>query len=206
MIARAGADPLLLADTLVFVPTRRAARSLREVFAETLGGAALLPRIVALGDVGEESDPFTADTSDLASRPPIAPLRRRLLLSVLVRQWLETKHGRVPFTQALAYAGELGAFLDEAITHQVGLANIRTVVPDRLAEHWQQVAQFLGIIADQWPVLLNVEGTVEAASFRDAKLRALGAQLAANPPKAPVIAAGSTGSIPATAALLKTIA
>jgi len=205
-IARAGGDPLILADTLVFVPTRRAGRNLREVFAETLGGAALLPRIIALGDVGEESDPFTPDSGDLDSKPPIAPLRRRLLLSLLVQQWSRAKGGSIPFTQALSYAGELGAFLDEAITHEVDLAKVKTLAPDWLAAHWVDVAQFLGIVSDQWPPLLAAEGAVEAAAYRDTKLRALAAQLTAVPPNAPVIAAGSTGSIPATAALLKAVA
>ena len=206
VIARAGDDPLTLADTLVFVPTRRAARSLREAFADALGGAALLPRIVALGDVGEENDPFASDTGDLASSPPISPLRRRLLLSVLVQRWGEAKRASIPFTQALAYAGELGSFLDEAITHRVDLAKIKTLAPDWLAAHWQDVAQFLAIVGEQWPIMLKEQDAVEAAAYRDAKLHALAAQLAANPPRAPVIAAGSTGSIPATAALLKTVA
>jgi len=177
VIARAGEDPLTLADALIFVPTRRAARSLRDVFAETLGGAALLPRIFALGDVGEESDPFGGDAGDLASRPPIAPLRRRLLLSLLVQRWSEAKRARIPFTQALAYAGELGSFLDEAITHQADLAKIKTLAPEWLAEHWQQVTQFLDIVAQQWPTMLEAEDAVEAAAYRDAKLQALAAQL-----------------------------
>src|ERR1051326_5191430 len=206
VIARAGEDPLTLADTLVFVPTRRAARSLREVFAETLGGAALLPHIIALGDVGEESDPFASDAGDLASRPPIPPLRRRLLLSVLVQRWGEAKRAPIPFTQALAYAGELGSFLDEVITHRVDLAKIKTLAPDWLAAHWLDVVQFLAIVAEKWPPMLEAEDAIEAASYRDAKLHALAVQLAASPPRAPVFAAGSTGSIPATSALLKTVA
>ena len=61
-IARAGDDPLALADALVLVPTRRAARTLREAFAEALGGAALGPRIRALGDVGEDDIVFDRRT------------------------------------------------------------------------------------------------------------------------------------------------
>ena len=49
IIARGGAgDPLALSDALILVPTRRAVRALHDMFGGCLGGAALLPRIVAL--------------------------------------------------------------------------------------------------------------------------------------------------------------
>jgi ATP-dependent helicase/nuclease subunit B len=206
VIARAGADPLLLADALVLVPTRRAARALREAFADALGGAALLPNIRALGDVDEDESAFDPATEDIESVPPVAPLRRRLLLAQLVEHWGVAKHAPIPFTQALSNAGELARFLDEAVTQGVDLTSLSTLALDAMAEHWNEVVKFLAIVAEQWPVVLKAEGASEAAAHRDAKLRSLAEKLVANPPRAPVIAAGSTGSIPATAELLKTIA
>ena len=49
-------DPLTLPLTTIYLPTRRAARALREAFlAEAEGAALLLPRIRALGDPDEEA-------------------------------------------------------------------------------------------------------------------------------------------------------
>ena len=206
VIARSGSDPLTLADALVLVPTRRAARALREIFADALGGAALLPRIRALGDIDDEEQLFDPSTEDLGAIPPVAPLRRRLLLATLVRRWGEAKDAPVPFTQCLAYAGELARLLDEAVTQNADLARLKTLASDSMAAHWNEVVEFLDIVAVQWPQLLQAEGTTEPAASRDARLRALAAELARNPPRAPVIAAGSTGSIPATAELLNIIA
>src|SRR5712671_6683713 len=206
VIARSGSDPLTLADALVLVPTRRAALALREIFADALGGAALLPRIRALGDIDDDEQLFDPSTEDLDAISPVAPLRRRLLLSTLVRRWGEAKHAPVPFAQSLTYAGELARLLDEAVTQNADLAGLTGLVSDSMAARWSEVAQFLDIIAVQWPLLLRAEGTTEPAAARDAKLHALGVELARNPPRAPVIAAGSTGSIPATAELLKIIA
>lgn len=206
VIARVGGDPLALADALVLVPTRRAARTLRDAFAEALGGAVLLPRIRALGDVDDEESFFDPSTDDIQSVPPVAPLRRRLLLATLVQRWGEAKHAPLPFTQALASAGELARFLDEAVTQGADLGKLKTLAPDALAAHWNEVVKFLAIVSEQWPKLLEAEGASEPAASRDARLRALAAEFAAHPPRAPVIAAGSTGSIPATAELLKTIA
>jgi ATP-dependent helicase/nuclease subunit B len=204
VIERCGSDPLILSDVLLLVPTRRAARSLREAFAEALGGAALIPRIRALGDVDDEELTFDAGDDVLASA--ISPLRRRLLLATLVQRWGEGRGSPLPFVQAMTHAGELGQFLDEAVSHGCDLSKLETLAPDELAEHWQDVLTFLRIIVEEWPKQLAAESAVEPAAARDQRLRALAAALAAAPPGAPVIAAGSTGSIPATAELLKVIA
>jgi ATP-dependent helicase/nuclease subunit B len=204
VIERCGGDPLSLSDALLLVPTRRAARSLQDAFADACGGAALLPRIRALGDVEEEE--LTLDPGDDVLRPTIAPLRRQLLLATLVQRWGVGRGSPLPFAQSMAHASELAQFLDEAITHRCDLSKLKSLAPDEFAAHWQDVLAFLGIVVDEWPKLLAGEGAIEPAASRDQRLRALAHQLAAAPPLAPVIAAGSTGSIPATAELLKTIA
>jgi ATP-dependent helicase/nuclease subunit B len=206
VVSRAGSDPLALANALVFVPTRRAARVLREAFAQALGGAALLPRIRALGDADDEETLFDPLADDLRLIPAIAPLRRRLLLATLVQRWGERTGAALPFTQALTHAGELAHFLDEAVTQGADLSKLETLARADLAQHWNIVVDFLRIIAEQWPKLLAAEGAAEPARHRDTQLRALSERLKAQAPRAPVIAAGSTGSIPATAELLKTIA
>src|SRR5882672_277203 len=87
-------DPLELARATLYLPTRRACRLAREVFLDTLdGGAAILPRIVALGDLDEDEIAFAeAATGELAQAalalpPAIAPLERRLLLAELILKW-----------------------------------------------------------------------------------------------------------------------
>src|ERR1700760_778520 len=57
-------NPLNLASATLYLPTRRAGRLAREIFLDVLGqDAAILPRIVALGDIDEEELAF-ADQSD----------------------------------------------------------------------------------------------------------------------------------------------
>jgi ATP-dependent helicase/nuclease subunit B len=205
-IARIGDDPLALADMLVLVPTRRAARNLREAFAEVRGGAALGPNIRALGDIGEDDIVFDAAADDLTLPPAISPLRRRLLLATLVQRWAQARGSSLPMAQAVSHAGELARLLDEVTTHDVKLSDLGKLAPDALAQHWNEVVTFLDIIAHKWPKVLEEEGTIEPAQHRDMLLRGIAARLLALPPKSPVIAAGSTGSIPATAELLKIVA
>ncbi len=205
LLERASAGPLALADMLVLVPTRRATRALRDAFAEAMPCAALLPRIMALADV--DDDPEGSDLPDSPdSLPAIAPLRRRFLLATLVQHWGAARGSPIPLHHALNSADELGGFLDEAITQGADLSRLTELAPADLAAHWSEVVSFLNIVAVQWPKLLETENAIEAAERRDGNLRALARKLAETTPKTPVIAAGSTGSIPATAELLKTIA
>ncbi|MGH7555253.1 MAG: double-strand break repair protein AddB, partial [Longimicrobiales bacterium] len=105
----------------------------------------------------------------------------------------------------MTHAAELAQFLDEAITHGCDLSKLKSLAPDKFAAHWQDVLTFLGILVEEWPKQLAAEHAIEPAASRDQQLRALAQALAAAPPRAPVIAAGSTGSIRATAELLRTI-
>ena len=206
VVERVGRDPLALSDVLIFVPTRRAMRTLREEFAHTLKGASLGPRIHALGDLDDEDIAFDLYTDDIALPPAIAPLKRRLELAKLVHRWQERRGAALPFAQALAHAGELGGFLDEVAQQNADLAELKNLAPDSLAEHWQEVTEFLEIIAKHWPDFLKENGLLEPAARRDALIARQAQSLENNPPRSWVIAAGSTGSIPATRNLLKIVA
>src|SRR5208282_3147520 len=87
----APADPLELAAATLYLPTRRACRLARDAFLQVhKGGAAILPRIVAIGDIDEDELAFAeAASGDLAAEALALPeslggLERRLLLTRLV--------------------------------------------------------------------------------------------------------------------------
>src|ERR1044071_8669763 len=89
-----GGDPLALADATLYLPTRRACRLARDTFLDIAGGsAAILPRIVPIGDPDEDEIVFAdaaagAAAADALSLPPkLADLERRMLLTRLVLQW-----------------------------------------------------------------------------------------------------------------------
>ncbi len=204
LMARLGGDPLGLAGATVYLPTRRAARNFGEAFTRVAGGTALLPRFRALGDADE--DELLLD-DDLALPPAIAPLRRQLLLAHLVRRWAGVRRGgTLSFAQGAALAGRLAALMDEIAIQGSDPARIASLAPLDLAEHWQEAGGFLTYLYEQWPGLLAEEGRADIAVRRDQSIRALARRLEANPPAGPVVAAGSTGSIPATAELLGVIA
>lgn len=207
---RAGDDALALSRFTVLLPTARAVRSLREAFLRLSGGRPiLLPRMAPLGDIdGDEisllMDGVTGRAGGLDLPPAIGPLRRQLLLARAIAaagdRFAKTR------AQAARLARELAKLLDQTQTEMVGFDRLHTLVPDDYAEHWQVTLAFLSIIIDQWPVILASEGCVDPAQERNNRLAAFAQALQALPPTDPIIAAGSTGSIPATADLLSVIA
>ncbi len=107
--------------------------------------------------------------------------------------------------QASHLAEDLGRFMDEIGREEADLSELEALVPEDLAEHWAQTIDFLKIVTEHWPAYLDDNGLVSPAERRRllmdqerTRLEAIG--------DAPVIAAGSTGTVPATARLLQTIA
>ena len=209
ILERHGADPAALPEIRVLLPTRRARRALGEAFPRATGGApTLLPRMIPIGDVDEDEIGFLAFDEPAfdgaLDLPPAMPsLRRQLLLARLIVA--ADERGMSPAHAALLADG-LGRLIDEVRTERLDFARLAGIVPERFAEHWQQTLSFLRIVTEHWPAILEAEGCMDAAERRNRLIDAQVALWRETPPEAPVIAAGSTGSIPATADLLACVA
>jgi len=217
-------DPLTLPLTTIYLPTRRAGRALREAFlAEAKGEALLLPRIRALGDPDEDAALlFGAEDSSgdsAAGEPAIGALPRRLTLMRLVLAFgrqlgAEAMAEQDPSAspvfaltpgQASHLAAELAQLMDFVETEEVTLSSLKDLVPEEFAGHWQLTVEFLKIVTEQWPRYLSDNGLSSPVARRTLLMGQETERLAKGSPH-PVIAAGSTGTVPATAKLLKTIA
>ncbi len=217
----AARDPLALAAATLYLPTQRACRLARELFLDAIGGeAAILPRIVAIGAIDEDeiifADAATGGLAHAALELPEALDRfeRRILLAELVLKWAGSAEMRGESgaslvanspAAALALADDLARLMDDMTTRQVPWTKLDGLVPDELDEYWQLTLKFLKIAREQWPAILTERGRIEPTERRDRLIAAEAARLAASH-DGPVIAAGSTGSMPSTAALLATIA
>jgi ATP-dependent helicase/nuclease subunit B len=216
---KADGDPLALASATIYLPTRRAVRELRSVFVDRLGKtSAILPSIRALGEFAEEELLFGSGEAEvLEMPPPIGAIDRLLLLAPLVQAWksrlpahLAARYEEqvvVPASTADAiwFARDLAALIDEMETEGADWKRLAGLVEGDLAAWWQVTLQFLQIVSQHWPERLRELDRSNPAQYRNALLKAEAARLSRNPPEGPVIAAGSTGSIPATAALLSAI-
>jgi ATP-dependent helicase/nuclease subunit B len=202
--------PEAVAAALILLPTRRAARELPAAFLAAGGGrAAVLPQIRVLGDLDEGEPPFEVGDIALDLPPAIAPGRRRYELARLVLENQGLLGRSLHAAAALDLADALGAFLDAWQIEECGDADavdaVDAVAGGALAGHWQVSADFLGLALRAWPARLAALGLMDVSSRRVALLRRLAERWRDQPPATPVLAAGSTGSAPATAALIAAV-
>ena len=234
-LPRAGGAPpteLELSAITILLPTRRAARALAEGFLAASGGRALLlPQIkpIAQGDedlslLSALSGPEALTPGDGDIAPAVGEIERRLVLTGLVQRWSQTMRGRAEaassFTpealsaaagtgtaaQATALAAELARLMDEIETEEVDLAGLASLVPENFSEHWQKTLDFLNIVLESWPSYLTASKRLSPMDRRNRLVRAEARRLATLPATAPIIVAGVTGSIPATAELMRVVA
>lgn len=201
----------------ILVPTRRAARALSTAFYTAAGGGALLlPHIRPLGDVDEEElliEPGDEPGFDVTLPPAMPAIEREFRLARLILDWAAGHPGQ-PLAEALGgsragafrLAASLGRLIDGFETEGIGLDHIARLFDLDLPRHREMVLDFLGIVQVELPRLMRDFAMIGEKERRSRLIEAEAERLAASPPAGPVIAAGSTGSIPATARLLAVIA
>ncbi|MBM6594668.1 double-strand break repair protein AddB [Microvirga pudoricolor] len=218
-------DPAALSDVTLYVPNRRAARALVALIAERGSGRAqLLPRIVPLGETDEAEFELTglegtplAEASSL--KPPIPPLERRLILTRLVQRWsVEVDRALLrigpdaPFmvpaspADAVNLAGDLETLMDAFTTEGIDWHALDLAVDADYSTYFEITRRFVAIASENWPSILDERQTSDPARRRGALLEAEAHRLTRDRPERPMIVAGSTGSIPATARLMAAIA
>ena len=206
--------PYQIADTRVLLPTRRACRALRDAFLRVVDGDALiLPRMQALGDIDDDESGAIGLAPPTPVPAAIEPVQRKLLLTRLVLKFDRERRTSSGSTtspiepgQAVDLADDLASLLDQVQTERQSLADIASLAPEGLAIHWQETLDFLSIITDHWPQILAEVNLIDYADRRNRTFDELTACWRDDPPQTPIIAAGSTGSIPATAELLGVVA
>ena len=151
----------------IYLPTRRACRLAQQIFLDVLkSDAAILPRIVPIGDVDEDELAFAeaaigetaGATLDLPE--PLGGLERKVLLAQLILKWAASPEmrGDGNFSlvanspaAALALAGDLARLMDDMVTRQVPWDRLDDLVPDDMDEYWQKTLRFLKIAREYWP-------------------------------------------------------
>ncbi|EJC74897.1 double-strand break repair protein AddB, alphaproteobacterial type [Rhizobium leguminosarum bv. trifolii WSM2012] len=214
-------DPLSLSRVTIYLPTRRAVRVLRSEFVDLLGGrSAILPVIRPLGETDDDSgyfDEALPATIDLAQ--PLSNTARLLELARLILAWrnklpeiVRHIHSDSPLVapaspaDAIWLARNLAELIDSIETEDLDWSELSKLDTGDYAAWWQLTAEFLQIASAFWPERLSELGKSSPARHRNAILRAEASRLSATKTTGPIIIAGSTGSVPATADLIAAVA
>ena len=178
----------------IYVNTTRMQRRIRSVFDN--GPARLLPRIRLITDLA--NDPVS-----LALPPAVSPLARRLELSQFVAKLLEQAPDLAPRSALYDLSGSLADLMDEMQGEGVSPDTIANLDVSDDSGHWERALRFVNIIA---PYFNAADKEPDKEARQRLVIEALAARWANEPPKHPVIVAGSTGSRGATALLMQAVA
>ncbi len=198
-------------------------RALSAILAARLGRAALLPRMVPLGEADEAeldlaANPLIENGPDVLA-PAMPPLERRLILARLVQKWAEAVDRTllpidddVPFlvpsspADAIGLAADLERLMDALTVEGLPWAVIGGAVEAEYSRYFGLTLDFVKIAAEAWPGILAERGMSDPVSRSRRLVLAEAERLTRERPGDPVIVAGSTGSVPATARLIGAVA
>ena len=190
IMAESGVD---VSDMLIFLPSRRAVRTVEKMIVQRSGGVAILPTLVALGE-GADEDPDEVVAVDIISNIERVAILTRLLAA-------DANVGN--YTTALSVAHDLVRMQDYMENEGVDAATVDwgALVGDKYAVHFQSKAKILNVLSDFMATYAN--GRITATAARNRDIRAWGSQL---DKYKLVIVCASTASVPATADLMESVA
>lgn len=189
-----GEPPEALARVDLLVNTQRMARRLRTIFED--GPALLLPRIRLITDL-ETLVPSVVIPQGVPA------LRRRLELIGLISALLEQSPDLASRASLYDLADSLASLIDEMQGEGVTPEKIAELDVTDQSGHWERAKVFLGIVQNY---LSLTEAMPDKEARQRARVSAIAALWAENPPTNPVVIAGSTGSRGTTMMLMEAVA
>jgi len=195
LAARMGAAPPEdWARLTLWVNTRRTARRVETLLMAR--GPGLLPQLRVLGDLAHMPD----------ASLPTAPdaLHRQLTLAALVSAYQSQRGQLLAPSVLLDLAQSLGDLLEDLEGEGLDPTALDRIDSSALPKHWDDNLAFLGILRRYLASLARPYSGAEGR--RAAMVHKLAAAWQTNPPSAPVLVAGSTGSRRATRNFMAAVA
>lgn len=189
----AGQPPEAIARVRVFVNSSRMQRRIRAVLSET--GAGFLPDIRIVTEI--DRDLSMADVP-----PPVPPLRRRLELARLIARLVELQPDLAPQGAVYDLADSLAMLMAEMQGEGVSPKTLETLDLTDHSRHWERSLAFIRIVSRYFDPATAPDGEAR----RRIALDRLRDRWRDDPPRHPVIVAGSTGSRGTTAQFMRLVA
>ncbi len=188
-------DPTAWARATIYVSSGRMLRRIREVFDH--GPPRLLPRLRLVSDLAD-----VAGSPDIPRAMP--PLHLKLDLAQLILSLIESQPDLAPRSAAFDLAESLAALIDEMHGEGVGPDALAALDVGAFADHWKRGRAIVEA------AFTHFGETDDRLAGAEARRRLIVATLATrwqdDPPKDPIIIAGSTGSRGATRLLMEAVA
>ena len=186
-----------LSNVLIFLPSRRAVRSVEKMIAEKMGGAAILPQIVPLGEGADQE-------SEIAKEDIVVSETERIVAVSYILSGLPSVRS---ISAALPLARTLITMQDYLENSGMDISDIdwNSLVDEKFAKHFKTKAEILSVLA-------QVQQDVFGARITETKYRNNLARTWCDYVKnldkknSLVIVCGSTASVPTTCELMGVVA
>lgn len=195
----------------ILLPTRKSARVLGSLLMSKCSGTVLLPTIRPIGDIDDDRLNFISVSGDIPNA--ISRTGHIFLLLDILKIWAKqnpqislAKEIRASEIQSLALANSLLKLVDQVETEEVDFEHLSEAYNSDLSDHRNAIISLLSTLKIELPASLSKERLIGPSARRSLLLRLEAQRISSSKLKGPIIGAGSTGTIPATRALLKAIA
>ena len=124
----------------------------------------ILPQKMPLGEV-DEDELFFADNSEqtLNLPPAISQTERMLLFTRLINAGQKGINGSYSLAQASYLATELSKLFDTVENEELNFSDLADLVPAEYAVHWQKTLDFLKIVTEVFPKIMEERGVIGPA-------------------------------------------
>ena len=184
---------------LIFLPSRRAVRSVEKMIVEKVGHATFLPRLVPLGEGIEE-----AEELDEEQKFGVISKQERIVAMAYLLSSIPTIK---TISKALPVARTLVTMQDYMENSGVDIADIdwTSIIDDKYAKHFQDKAQILSVLSQVQKGIFNGRDT--ETKHRNSDVYAWCDYVKnMNTDKTLIVVCGSTASVPVTRKLMSVIA
>ncbi len=196
-----------LSKVLILLPTRRACQSLTEAFLRQHElKPTILPKIAPIMDVEEDEIFLTGNADILSSIKPMADNKEIIFtLTRLIMQRHELGVQNISLAQAYCLAQNLKALMDTVKNRNLDFADLKKIVAEEYADHWQETLKLLQIITKFWPEILAEKGKSDTTEYNKALLEAQIGLWHNTKPTQRIVIAGTTATYPLLKELVKTV-
>lgn len=201
-------DPLNLSNLVVLLPSRRSCNELKKIFLNNSNEiAVLLPTIKAIGDISYDDILLEKMELQVLKKfheiaKPISNIKYKLLL---IREILNN-NANLSIEQGVNLAKELNIFLSEVDSEKLSLDNLKTIIDDEFAQHWEKTLQFLEKFGKKWQEFISNNNIISNNNYMFKMIDLHTHIYNTQPPKYPILIAGNLCNIKATFEFVKTLA
>ncbi len=195
-------------NQLIFLPTKRACRTLREILLKKAKQQVIhLPKIIALSDI---DTPFLISLSQqekwvdkcLNLGKKINPIARFFLLTQMI---MKASTLTKSIYQAGKLSGDLGSLITALHDERSDPDLIAEIVPEKYATHWQKTLDFLKIITEFWPGICESLKVKESSQIRNDAFEILIEMIEEGVIDTPLFVLGTNASLPIVKQLVKAV-